>query len=252
MTSKEALAKIANLLSLKGFQFSTYTSKDGAEFRVGEMMVGEEIYVITPEGELPAPDGDYQFEEGMEVKVKDGKIYDMAIVEVEVEKKEEDEMPEEYGEKKMTEATLVDGTKITNESEEDFAVGQKLFVITEEGNTVPAPEGEHTTESGIVVVVDGEGTITGLSKPDGEKEGSLDMSIVETIEEFSSALEKLMNKIDTMEKKFNALNVKFSQFSAEPAGEKVYDRKGYIASLKTEKFSKLDALYELRKIKNNK
>lgn len=250
MTSKEALSKIANLLSLNRFNFSTYTSKEGAEFRVGEMMVGEEIYVITPEGELPAPDGDYQFEDGMEVKVKDGLIQEMQVVEVEVEKKEEDEMPEEYGEKKMTEATLVDGTKITNDSDMDFEVGQKLFVITEEGTKVPAPEGEHTTESGIVVVVDAEGVITGLSKPDGEEEGSLDMSLVETIEAFSSALEKMMNRIDSMEKKFNSLNTKFSAFSAEPAGEKVYDRKGYVSQLKEEKFSKLDALYELRKTIN--
>ena len=33
-------------------------------------------------------------------------------------------------------------------------VGKQLYVITEAGDKVNAPMGEHTTDSGIVVVVD--------------------------------------------------------------------------------------------------
>ena len=68
-------------------------------------------------------------------------------------------------------ATLADGTKI--ESDGDFAPGVALYVIDEEGNRVPAPEGEHTTESGEVITVDAEGVITGVKRPDEEGEGSL-------------------------------------------------------------------------------
>ena len=74
----------------------------------------------------------------------------------------------------FAEATLADGTKITNMMEGTFEPGQELHVITEEGEHVLAPSGEHTTESGIVITVDGEGVITGVHHPDGEGEGSLE------------------------------------------------------------------------------
>ena len=70
-------------------------------------------------------------------------------------------------------ATLVDGTKITNKKDSAFAVGDELYVITEEGEEVSAPSGEHTSESGITITVDGEGKITGIARPDGSDEGSL-------------------------------------------------------------------------------
>lgn len=77
------------------------------------------------------------------------------------------------GLEKFDDAALIDGTKITNRLDEKFAPGQDLFVVDAEGNEVPAPEGEHTTESGIVLVVDAEGKITGVREPDMEGEGSL-------------------------------------------------------------------------------
>lgn len=75
---------------------------------------------------------------------------------------------------KFAEATLADGTKITNMVDGDFAVGQELHVITEEGEHVIAPSGEHTTESGIVITVDEAGQITGVKYPDEAGEGSLE------------------------------------------------------------------------------
>lgn len=83
----------------------------------------------------------------------------------------------------FTEATLVDGTKVTNKMEGDFEVGQELYVITAEGEEVAAPSGEHTTESGIVVTVDEAGIITGIHHPDEEGEGSLEASQEEMAEE---------------------------------------------------------------------
>lgn len=79
----------------------------------------------------------------------------------------------------FAEATLVDGTKITNMSDGEFEVGQELHVITEEGEHVIAPSGEHTTDSGIVITVDGEGKITGIARPDEGGEGSLAEDVTE-------------------------------------------------------------------------
>lgn len=83
------------------------------------------------------------------------------------------EINEEVKEQSFTEATLADGTKITNMVDADFEVGQELHVITETGEHVLAPSGEHTTESGIVITVDGSGIITGVHHPDSEGDGSL-------------------------------------------------------------------------------
>ena len=89
----------------------------------------------------------------------------------------------------FAEATLADGTKITNMIEGDFAEGQELHVITEEGQHVIAPEGEHTTDSGIVITVSGEGIITGVKYPDQEGEGSLEEASKEEMSEESTEVE---------------------------------------------------------------
>jgi hypothetical protein len=79
-------------------------------------------------------------------------------------------------------ANLADGTPITNMVEGDFEVGQVLHVVTDEGEHVIAPSGEHTTESGIVITVDGEGIITGVKYPDQTGEGSLEEATEEEVE----------------------------------------------------------------------
>jgi len=86
---------------------------------------------------------------------------------------EETNSTENIQDQKFAEATLADGTKVTNKKDTEFAVGDELYVITEGGEEVIAPSGEHTTESGITVTVDGEGKITGIARPDEGGEGSL-------------------------------------------------------------------------------
>jgi hypothetical protein len=84
-----------------------------------------------------------------------------------------EEVKDEAVKATFAEATLVDGTRITNMLDAEFEVGQELHVITQEGEHVIAPSGEHTTESGITITVDGEGKITGVARPDGDDSGSL-------------------------------------------------------------------------------
>ena len=83
------------------------------------------------------------------------------------------EQNEEVKEESFASAKLADGTEISNKEAGDFAVGQTLYVITEAGDEVIAPSGEHTTESGISITVNGEGKITGIHRPDEAGEGSL-------------------------------------------------------------------------------
>lgn len=144
-------------------------------------------------------------------------------------------------EQNFAEATLADGTKIMTMEEGDFAVGQVLHVVTAEGEHVIAPSGEHTTDSGIVLTVDGEGMITGVKYPDAEGEGSLveEMSAEEIAEEvISDAIEEGMTPdavievvkevidaviapaIEEMKAKMAEMEEKMSQaFSSTPASE---------------------------------
>ena len=65
---------------------------------------------------------------------------------------------------KMAESVLEDG--VTRVEAESFEAGSKLFVVSESGETAPAPEGNHTLQDGTKVTVDAEGTITEVIKPE--------------------------------------------------------------------------------------
>lgn len=118
-----------------------------------------------------------------------------------------EETSEESTKQEFADAELIDGTKVTNDKDAAFGEGDSLFVETAEGDKVQAPEGEHELKSGIVVVVDSEGTITGIRRPDEEGEGSLESSeeeMSETSEEtteetFEDEEEKLEDDEEKME-----------------------------------------------------
>jgi hypothetical protein len=90
-----------------------------------------------------------------------------------------EESNEEVNNETFASAKLIDGTEVTNMSDSAFEVGQVLHVITAEGEHVLAPSGEHILEDNTVVVVDGEGIITGIKAPEVEGEGSLEEGVTE-------------------------------------------------------------------------
>ena len=65
---------------------------------------------------------------------------------------------------KLAEAILEDG--VTKVEAESFEAGSKIFVVSEDGERAPAPEGVHVTEDGVKVTVDAEGTITLVEQPE--------------------------------------------------------------------------------------
>lgn len=86
----------------------------------------------------------------------------------------------------FADAELIDGTKITNMKDSEFAEGDEIHVITESGEHVIAPSGEHELKSGIVITLDEQGKITGIKRPDAEGEGSLEAAESPVAEEMAA------------------------------------------------------------------
>ena len=103
----------------------------------------------------------------------------------------------EFSSVKKTETTeqefatteLQDGTKITNDKEGEFELGDKIYVVDEEGVLSPAPSGEHTLKDGYVVVVDEEGTLIEIRVPESE-------DVADVVEEAEAALEEMSEETE--------------------------------------------------------
>ena len=193
----------------------------------------------------------------------------------------------EVKEQSFDSAKLVDGTEITNMSDDEFEVGQELHVITEDGEHVIAPSGEHTTESGITIVVDGEGKITGVARPDESGQGSLAeeellpateaMSTEETVKKEQTKMEEVIiedtyedrdvreviieaiaevvaPEIEAMKKKMAEIEVKMTEYMSKPADvpttEKRFNRAAKQNVAKSEVLQKNRYALALNRINN--
>lgn len=174
----------------------------------GAFEVGQTLYVVDADGNLvlaPA-NQEHQLEDGTIV------LLDEASIILEIKAPGVSEMTEgEIVEQEYASATLTDGTKI--EVEGDFEVGKKLYVIDADGNRVEAPSGEHTTDSGIVITVDAEGTITGVKRPDEAGEGSLE-GFSSELTTLKLSVEKILDLIQNQSQAFEALKNDYQEFKA--------------------------------------
>lgn len=143
----------------------------------------------------------------------------------------------EKDEVKLAEAVLEDG--VTRVRAEAFEPGMKIFVVSEEGEEAPAPEGFHVTEDGIRVEVDSEGTIVTVEKPDAEPEEieveaaeekmEVTEEIVETIiekkiEEMMGAVmlvvEEVAKEVSSMKEEMASYRSKMEKMSKTPGATK--------------------------------
>jgi BMFP domain-containing protein YqiC len=134
-------------------------------------------------------------------------------------------------EAQMAMAILADGTEVYSPDAE-FAVGSELFVMDAEGNPVPAPDGEHTTAEGKMIVVSG-GLITEIKEP-MEEEPKVEIEIEEekqaafdgvSREEFESTINSLVeafeSKIATLNAEKENLSATIEKMSKQPATDSV-------------------------------
>ena len=100
MKPSEAINKIKELLNFKAEEkFEAVKTVGGDQLKwEGDLAVGVSVVLISEEGELPAPSGDYEMEDGSTIVIEDGlvtEIKEAEAIEEEVEVKAEVELENE-------------------------------------------------------------------------------------------------------------------------------------------------------------
>ena len=150
---------------------------------------------------------------------------DEAVVEAPVEAPAEEPVA-------MAEATLEDGTTIRYEGDTP-AEGARVVLVDEEGGEVPAPDGDHTLESGVTISVSG-GVITAVSGEEAQPEAEAEEMAAEDgtaqLEERIKQLEnelagktteasEAMAKVTELQEGFNQLTELVGEFMAQPSAD---------------------------------
>jgi hypothetical protein len=119
-----------------------------------------------------------------------------------------------FGEQKMYDAKLVDGTIVQWEGE--LSEGTAIMVVAEDGNTIPAPDAVHELEDGTKITTLG-GLITAIESKEVEEEEEMKEEMASEFEKmFASHLEafnSLLEKFSTIENKVAEYELKFSEIS---------------------------------------
>lgn len=225
MNATEAINKIADLLGMKFKAEKFFVTKlvDGStEITNGSddgFQVGDEIFIVEDSVMKPAPAGTHETREGLVIELDEAsrivKITDKPDSEEE-ERVADASTDIEIETEVMSRATLADGTKIETDEEGDFQVGQKLFVVTEGGDKTAAPEGMHTTDSGIAVTVDAAGIITGVKYPDESGEGSLD-DFKKQMKDMKEAMGSMLSLMQNYSRDLESIKTDYTEFKKSPA-----------------------------------
>jgi hypothetical protein len=230
MNATEAINRIKDLLgySFNAEKFFTTKLVDG-ETEVtnnkdkDSLEIGDELFVMKDSVLIPAPAGSHETRDGIVVEVSE----DGTITKIESRVEEAETAIENEKTDMMSSAVLADGTKIETDEEGELKPGQKLYVITKEGERVSAPEGEHTTQSGITIVVDGSGVITGVKYPDDKGEGSLkeELKDLKKMKEAMSEMVGLLTELNKFKSDFESIKADFEEFKKQPDRMPVVEKK---------------------------
>lgn len=163
---------------------------------------------------------------------------------------------------KLAESLLEDGvTKVTADV---FEPGNLLSVVSESGETAPAPEGTHKLEDGTKVTVDAEGKILSVEAPEVKEtktEVEVEMAeevieetevkleetpvqvdpnaeILNMVKQCMEAIETVATELGNMKTEMAAYKAKFETMSKTPATGKI---KTFNAEGETEKVDPIEA-----------
>lgn len=227
MNYQDAIRKINKLLGL--YKFNSYKIKENGNEIIteGDLAVGEPIYIINKDGQIPAPDGEFELDDTTKITIKDGKV----------QKINYDNMEQKQN---FVEAALKDGTVVKSPT---FDIGEDMYVISPDGKETPAPDGEHelmlkdtSGNENVFRVVVKDGKITERenveeAQPEAPAEVGEDMGMAtpglsqgnDNMEGFKkeimAVLGEIKDKIDSVVADQEEMKKKVSKFAKEPAGE---------------------------------
>lgn len=176
MTSKEALAKIKEVLGLTKSAFYEGKTEQGMSIKMeGELEIGAPVYVATEEGMIPAPPGVHKLDDGTEIEVDEsGMVSKIKVGDMEPE--EEETIEEEKVEEEMSielqfgDIKLKDGTVLRLEGEEP-SVGLQIRKVGYDNTLSAIHDGLYETTDGKMISIVG-GQIEGVqSVEDNKKRG---------------------------------------------------------------------------------
>lgn len=254
MTYKEAITKINKLLGLHKFNSYKIAESGDEIITEGELKVGEPIYIINKDGQIPAPDGEFELDDTTKITIKDGLVQKINYENMEQKQN-------------FVEATLKDGTVVKSPT---FDVGEEVKVVSPDGKETPAPDGEHELKlkdsegkEVLIKVITKDGKITereNVELPESEmEEVEEDMGMTPDLSEGNDTMEgfkkevmailgEIKDKIDGVIKDQEEMKAKVSKFAKEPAGEPLKVAKNQI---QTELNNyKNDAFAQLLKIRH--
>jgi hypothetical protein len=227
MRYQDAIKRINKLLGL--YKFNSYKIKESGDEIIteGDLAVGEPIYIINKDGQIPAPDGEFELDDTTKITIKDGKV----------QKINYDNMEQKQN---FVEAMLKDGTVVKSPT---FDVGEDVKIVSPDGKELPAPDGEHElmlkdTEGKevLIKIITKDGKITerenvelasdmeeveeemGMTTP-GLSQGNDNMEGFK--KELMGILSEIKDKIDSIVEDQEEMKKKVSKFAKEPAGEPV-------------------------------
>ena len=250
MNYQDAIRRINKLLGLEKFNSYKVAEKDNELIIDGELAVGEPIYIISDNGQLPAQDGDYELEDTTKIKVKDGKVHE---IKYDMEKKTEN----------FVDATLADGTVVRSKT---FDVGEDVSVVAPDGKETPAPDGEHELklkdESGnevTIKIITKDGKIVERENVELAKEVKEDMEMTPDLSEVESEIDELEFKKTVMGmlgeikdaiagvvKDQEEMKAKVAKFSKEPAGQPIKQPKNLASEYSAAQDDAITALMRTR------
>jgi hypothetical protein len=226
MNYQDAIRKINKLLGL--YKFNSYKIKENGNEIIteGDLAVGEPIYIINKDGQIPAPDGEFELDDTTKITIKDGLVQKINYDNMETKQN-------------FVEAALKDGTVVKSPT---FDIGEDMYVVSPDGKETPAPDGEHelalkdtSGNENVFRVVVKDGKITerenveeahpempeteqemGMTTP-GLSQGNDNMEGFK--KEIMAVLGEIKDKIDAVVADQEEMKKKVSKFAKEPAGE---------------------------------
>ena len=185
----KAFAALGNVTTDKGI-----LAWDGDE----DLKAGYNIYVEDAEGNrTPAEDGDYRTEDGKTIVVVGGQVAEIKDPEAEVDSNPVAVPVRPIPAGEQMETITTDKGELTYNGE--LAVGTEVFVVDENGESIPAEDGDYKIDGKTIKVIDGKVSEIVEDAPVAEP-ASEPVAESAEIAELKAQIKELKAKIEEMSK----------------------------------------------------